>query len=97
MNFKEAERIIREWEEKGVVSLAAIKADEGITVGLNGAWRDLVPLAVMVVHSLIKKADDPQAARMAFMACIMSPELRDMINDAEGELIYDEEAERHGN
>ena len=91
MNFKEADRIKRDLREQGAVSLAAIKADEGVTVGLNGEWRELVPLAVMVVHSLIAKAEDPPAARMAFVASIMSPELRDMINDAKGELIYDEE------
>lgn len=96
MKINEAVRITRELQEKGVVSLAAIKADEGINVVLNGKWDELVPLAVTVVHTLIEKAEDPPAARLAFVASIMSPELRDMLNDAQGELIYDEEDERHG-
>lgn len=96
MNFKEAEHITRELRQKGVVSIAAIKADEGVNVVLNGEWRQLVPLAVTVVHALMEKAEAPQAARLAFVASIMSPELRDMMNDAKAEVIYDEEAERHG-
>lgn len=96
MNFKEAEHITRELREKGVISMAAIRADEGVNVVLNGEWRELVPLAVTMVHSLMEKTEDPQAARLAFAACIMDQELRSIINDAEGELIYDEEAERHG-
>lgn len=93
MNFKEAEHITRELRQKGVVSIAAIKADEGVKVVLNGEWRQLVTLAVTMVHSLMEKTEDPQAARLAFMACIMDQELRSMINDAQGELIYDEEAD----
>ena len=93
MKFKEAEHLTRELREKGVISLAAITADEGVNVTLNGEWRQLIPLAVTVVHSLMEKADDPHAARLAFVACIMSPELRDAISDAQAEVIYDEEAE----
>lgn len=88
--------ITRELQETGVVSLTAIKADEGVTVALNGEWRELIPLAVTVVHSLMEKADNPHVARLAFVASMMSPELRDMINDAQAEVIYDEEAEHHG-
>ncbi len=94
MNIKEAEHITRELRQKGVVSIAAIKADEGVNVVLNGEWRQLVPLAVTMVHSLMEKTEDPLAARLAFMACIMDQELRSIINDAEGELIYDEEDEK---
>lgn len=93
MKFKDAEHITRELREKGVASLAAIKADEGVNVVLNGEWNELVSLAVTMVHSLIEKTEDPQAARMAFVACILDPKLRDMINDAKGEVIYDEEDE----
>lgn len=93
MKFKESEIIMRELREKDVVSLAAIKLDDGLNVALNGEWRELVSLALTVVVSLIERAENPRAARMAFMSCIMDPDLRDMINDAEGELIYDEEAD----
>lgn len=91
MKFKDVERIARELHENGVTSIAAIKADEGVNVLLNGEWNELVSLAVTMVHTLIEKAEYPQAARTAFMACIIDRKLRDMINDAEGELIYDEE------
>ena len=91
MKFKDVERITRELREKGVASLVAIKADEGVCVALNGERRALISLAVMMVHSLIEKEENPVAARLAFVASIMSPDLRDMISDAEGELIYDEE------
>lgn len=96
MKFEETERMMRELHEAGVASLVAIKVDEGVSVALDGERNELVSLAVMMVHSLIEKDENPAAARLAFVASIMSPELRDMINDAQGELIYDEEDERHG-
>ena len=94
MKFKEAEHITRELRETGAVSIAAIKTDEGVNVALNGEWKELVPLVVTMVHSLTERAEAPQAARMAIMACIMDPALRDMLNGAKGEVIYDEEAVR---
>ena len=96
MKYEDTERITRELRQKGVASLTAIKTDEGVNVMLNGEWMQLNLLAVAVVHSLMEKAEAPQAARLAFVASIMSPELRDMMNDAKAEVIYDEEAERHG-
>lgn len=91
MKFKESEIIMGKLREKGVVSLAAIKLDDGANVVLNGEWRELVTLALVLVHTLIERAENPRAARMAFMSCIMDPTMRDMICDANGELLYDAE------